>query len=182
MNPGLIIVGAVALLALAALVFGVFLLVRSLRARGTRRTIVALIGRKESILAAHRALWGVVERLAGADDRELYAFSTDPDSEERQSFVEIASQMRITEDELKNTEVARSLESVVMSMEDAARLIFEAARTVDGAGESDPLVAAGEIDFAAIAEAIACMESILHEAAERNHVDDRSVYGGGLYI
>ena len=184
MNAGVIIVGVVALLAVVALVFGLVLLVRSLRARGARHTIVGLIGRKEAIVAAHRALWNVVERLSAADDDELYRFSTDPDDEERRAFGEISSQMRITEDELKNTDVARSLEGVVMSMEDAARLIFEAAGAVDvdGEGEADPLTAASEIDFAAIGEAVERMETAVHEAAERNHVDDRSVYGGGLYI
>ena len=182
MNLGIIVVTAVAVLALAALAFGVVLLYRSLSARGTRHAIVGLIGRKEAIMSAHRALWNAVERLAEADDAALYRFSTDPEDEERLAFAEIASQMRITEDELKNTDVSRSLEGVVMTMEDAARLIFEAAGTVDGAGESDALVAASEIDFARIAAAVARMEESLHEAADRNRVDDRSVYGGGLYI
>ena len=181
-DPLIIIVALVACVALVALVFGAVLLFLSLRARGVRRAVVALIGRKEAIVAACRAMRNLVERLAGATDEELHCFSSDPLDADRRAFGEVASQMRIAEDELKSTDVARSLESVVISMEDAARLIFEAAGSVDRAGESDALSAASEIDFAAITDAVARMESTLHEAAERSHVDDRSVYGGGLHI
>ena len=181
-NMGLIVVIAVVVLALAALAFGGFLLFRTLGAGRRKRAVVALIGRKEAIVASYRALWNIVERLAGATDEDLHRFSSDPRDEERRAFDEVASQMHIMEDQLKNTDVSRSLEGVVMTMEDAARLIFEAASTVNGGGESEPLVAASEIDFAIISDAVARMESELHQAAERNHVDDRSVYGGGLYI
>ena len=176
------VVAILAIVAVAAIVFGVVLLVRSVRVLGTRKTVVTLIGRKEAILAGYRALYNVVQRLAQSSDEELTHFNDDPNDEERRAFEEVASQMRILEDELKSTEVSRSLETVAMSMEDAARLIFEAAGSVDGAGETDALTAAGEIDFGVIAAAIERMESELREAADRNHVDERSVYGGGLYI
>jgi hypothetical protein len=185
MNPTLaiVIVVALGLVAVAAIVFGIVLLVRSLRQTGTRRTVISLIGRKEAILVSYKALWNVVQRLAEASDEELALFNEDPADEERRAFEEVASRMRITDDELKSTEVPRPLETVAMTMEDAARLIFEAASSVDGAGESDALTAAGEIDFQTIADAIGRMETELHEAAERYHVDDSSVmYGGGLYI
>jgi len=182
MSVALIVIIAIVLVAVAALVFGSVMLFRSLRGAGTRRTIESLIGRKEAIVVSYRALWGVVERLSAASDEELDRFSSDPDDEERRIFQEIASQMRIMEDELKNTDVPRSLERVIITMEDTSRLIFEAAGSVDGAGETDALTAAGEIDFGAMAQAVERMESAVHETAQRHHVDESSVYGGGLYI
>ena len=182
MNAPLVIIVVVATLAVVAVLFGAVLLSRSLQARGSTRAVVALVSRKEAILASYRALTGILDRLAIATDAQLDRFSVDPRDDERSALSEIASQMRITEDELKNTEVARSLERVVISMEDAARLIYESAGAVGGAGDTDPLSAASEIDLAAIAAAVGRMESALHEAAQHVHVDDHSIYGGGLYI
>ena len=176
------IVVVLSLVAVGAIVFGVVLLIRSLKASGTRRTVVTFIGRKEAILASYKALWNVVQRLAQASDEELSRFNEDPADEERRTFEEVASRMRIVEDELKSTEVPPGLETAAMTMEDAARLIFEAAGSVDGAGESDALTAAGEIDFQVIADAVARMETELHDTAARYHVDESSLYGGGLYI
>jgi len=182
MDPGLVAVIIIAVVAVAAIAFGVVLLFRTLRGDSVRKSIVSLIGRKEAIRSAYDALYGAVERLANSDDAELARFNEDPEDEERKTFREVEAQMLIAEDELKNTDVPRSLEGITVMMEDTVRLVHEAAGSVDGAGETEPLAAAGEIDFSYIGSAVEHMEKELQETAERNHVEDRSVYGGGLYI
>lgn len=151
--------------------------------RASRRYLVTLIGRRESVRAALRSLGEVVRHLADASDETLEQFATDEHSLDRKAFLEVAQRSGVLADELYTMPLPKGLWQAGEALGDAAATISEEAGKVkEDMLPVDALTALGTVDLArAQAEADAA-ETVVNQACEHYDVEEASVYGGGLYI
>ncbi len=157
--------------------------VRALWARALRRSVVSLIGQREAILASRRTLEAVVRHLADEDDEALEHFATHPESEDRKALAEVTMRMEILAGELDTRPVPRTLVPVAEGLADAAFVISrEAGRIGESAIADEVYEELAQIDLASVADVYRGADARVKEAAERYHLDEASVYGGGLYI
>lgn len=171
-----------ALGAVVALAGGGFA-VRALWLRATRKALVALVSRREAILAARRSLEEAVRHLADSDDEGLDAFARDPDHEDRRTLTEVASRMHIAFEELDTKALPSALVPVAEGLADAAYVVYEEAGRVGEA--TDPLEvfdSLAAIDLGRVASVYDQAAARVKAACERYHLDETAVYGGGLYI
>lgn len=148
-----------------------------------RRSVVRLVGARESIRCADEALESVLDHLASADDEVLTSFASDANHEDRRALHELASKMRITGEDLAGLALPRSAWAAATLLERAAFRISEEAGRV---GEpSDPLAvleALAAVDTGAVRQARKTADVELDALRERYGVEETAVYGGGLYI
>lgn len=172
-----IIIGAVA----AALIAGTVMMARLAWRRQVGRYIITLTSHREAIASCLKTAESAIASLAEGDAAALLEFTL-PESEERQTFREIAERMAIEHSELKDIALPKVLWPFADMVCDAAGLLAE------------QTVAVGEAEGEAVLDALLALDlgparSRLGDAAveaERvsgvYRVTDPSVYGGGLYI
>jgi len=169
--------------ALALIAVGGYLAGRLAYRRISRRYLVQVIGRRESVLASRRTLEAVVRHLADEDEQKLAYFAAHPEDVDRKALVEIARRMEIVTEELDTMPLPRSLWPAASALADAAYVI---AQEADRVGESDDpdevLTALAEIDISRASVAYEVADAQVREASERLELDEAAVYGGGLYI
>lgn len=172
-----VIIALVAVAAIAATI----VLARLAWRRQVRRYIVALVGRREAILAALKAFDGVITELGAGTVHDVLAF-VGPGSEERRVIAEIASRMRVESGELADLPLPKKLWTLADLLGGAAESLAVAAGGV-GEAEGDPVLdALGSLDLTPARDALAAAESEIGRLAEAYDLTDPSVYGGGLYI
>lgn len=169
----------IAVLLIAGIVVGSILLWR----RQVRRSLIGLIGRREAILAAYRALETVFTSLADGTAEELADFASDPSSVHRKALEELHSRMSMLSEELATLPLPKKLWAAAdMLASGAARIATEVAKVGSAEGPEDVLRALGEIDVAGIRSALAPMNAEIERLLAENKVVDPAVYGGGMYI
>ncbi len=173
---------AVIVVAVIVVAFGGALLYRVLAERRLKRSVVWLIQRKEAIQAGSDSMRRLVTRMAEESDAQLARFAEDPECEDRRAFGDVALHMRIVDEELDHADVPAELFQVAVDMQLAARTIWASAEKAEARGGADALAGVASIDLRGITDHVGKMSAELHEFAARHHVDDHSVYGGGLYI
>lgn len=172
-----LIIAVVALGLIAATVF----LARLAWRRQVRRYVVALVGRREAIGAALKSIEAALTQLARSSVRDLVAFAQ-PESEERRTFAEIGSRMRIETTELAELPLPKQLWPLADALGTAAREIAEQiGRVGDSEGELalDALIA---LDLTAAKSALLQADGCITEMSTVYDLSDPAVYGGGLYI
>lgn len=149
--------------------------------RQVRRYIVGLVGRKEAVVAALRAVDGIVRTLSQGTATELVAFAG-RDSADRNGMAELGSRMRVEAAELADLPLPKKLWTLADRLGDAASVLGrEASRVGESEGEA-ALDALADFDLAPAREALAATEAEIARLAEAYDLTDPSVYGGGLYI
>ena len=172
-----IIIAVVACVAIAVTIVFARLAWRS----QVRRYIVALVGRREAVLAALKAFDGVIAELRDGTVQDVLAFAG-PGSEERRVIAEIASRMRVEAGELADLPLPKKLWTLADLLGEAAESLAVAAAGV-GEAEGDPVLdALGSLDLTPAREGLAAAEGEIERLAEAYDLTDPSVYGGGLYI
>lgn len=172
-----IVIGVVA----AALIVLTLVLSRLAWRRQVRRYLVGLLGRREAIGAAMKTLDATVGQLARATVKDLVALAA-PDSEERRTFAEIGSRMRIEAGELAALPLPKKLWPLADALGSAATaLADQAGRVGDANGEAalDALIA---LDLAPARASLADADVAIADLSGMYDLSDPSVYGGGLYI
>jgi hypothetical protein len=174
-----IIVASVAILLVAGIVAASVVLWR----RQVRRSLIGLIGRRESVMAAYRALESVFTSLAAAEVDELEAFATDATSSHRRALEELHARMRIQSEELADLALPKRLWKAADLLGTAAGVLaVETGRVGEAASPGAVLEALGLVDVSGIGEALhPANEEIDAQLAARD-IGDPAVYGGGLYI
>lgn len=173
----LVAVGTLAVVA-GALVGGWFLYRRQIR-----RSVVRLIGARESIRAAAEGLEKVLDHLAAAEDETLAEFASHNEHEDRKALHEIATRMRVAGEDLAGLALPKSAWSSATLLERAAfRISEEAGRVGDRTDPVAVLEALAAVDTAAVRQARRTADTELDALRERYGIEDAAVYGGGLYI
>lgn len=148
-----------------------------------RRYVVRLVGRSESLLSGYRSLREVAGRLADATDEELLAFAIDVGQLDRKALVELAKQQAMTQEDLETMALPKKLWPVAEALAGAARLLArEAGRVGEDADADEVLEGLASIELAEAGEVLRQAVERLHAVCEDLGVEDRAVYGGGLYI
>jgi hypothetical protein len=174
-----IIIAVVAILLVAGIVVASVVLWR----RQVRRSIIALIGRREAVMAAYRALESVFTSLADADADELAVFATEPSSVHRRALEELHARMRNQSEELVELALPKRLWKAADLLGTAAGVLaVETGRVGEAAGPEGVLDALGIIDVAGIRTALQPANDEIDAQLAARDIGDPAVYGGGLYI
>ena len=170
---------AVGVLVVAGVVVGGMWLWR----RQVRRSLVALVGHREAIRAAYRALESVFASLAEEPPEELIAFAEDPENVRRKALDELRSRMSMEVDELENVALPKSAWHSADLLMAAAACLRDQVASITGAASSEAVLdAVGGIDVGGIRSSIAEAGTELDRVLHASGVVDPAVYGGGLYI
>jgi hypothetical protein len=153
------------------------------RERAVRQALIGLIGKREEVLAAHRALLSIGARLSQASDEDLEHYAFDPRDEDRKALVELGNRMRLFAEDLWHAAYPERVSDIVRRMGETATLIAEESLRVSSASaDLDALDALGELDLTTVSDAVDRMEATLKPLLSAYAIDDPSVYGGGMYI
>ena len=148
-----------------------------------RRALMRIVVRSEAVEAATQALRDVFARLAEAEDDEVAAFTSDPDSSERRALYEVGLKADMITDELDRMRLPRGLITVAESVADASFLVAREARVV---GENDSgeaaLVHVAKVDLETVSAYTAQARRRVHETCVEHGLEETMVYGGGLYL
>lgn len=173
------IIAAVGVLLIAGIVIGAVLVWR----RQVRRSLIGLVSDREAIRAAYRALEAAFATLAEDTPEEITEFATNPGSVQRKALEELGTRMAIQADELQNVALPKKFwRCADLLMAAASKLRDEVAAIHRAPTPEAVLDGVARIDVAGIRAAIAAAGGELERLLHENHVEDPSVYGGGLYI
>ena len=151
--------------------------------RYSRRYLVRLLGRQESLSASRRTLEAVLRHLADEPEEALIEFAQDIDSVERKALLEERQRCVLLEDELRTMPMPKRLITTADALADVAQaLALEAARIVEDQSGDEVLEALSELDLIAVGQRFDVADDLVKNAIEYFDMDDQSVYGGGLYI
>lgn len=181
MNPVLLysIIGVVAVLLIAGIVVASVVLWR----RQVRRSLIALTGRREALVAAYRALEGVFTAIAESSAEEIADFAVDPTSVHRKALEELHHRMRIQSEELAEIALPKRLWQAADLLGVASgKLALEAGRVGEAGGPERVLEALGAVDVKGIASTVRPANEAIDTLLAELEIDDPAVYGGGLYI
>lgn len=168
---------AVAVLAIAA--FAALVAYREYR----RRLLLRLVVRAEGLDVAAQALIDTITRLSQAQNDELVLFAADPESPERRVLGDVASRAGAIMHELDVMPLPAALVSAAESLADAAFVLHrEASRVTDEDADGDSLDHLSEIEIAPIRDYLDAARKRVTLVAVGLHMDETSVYGGGLYL
>lgn len=158
-------------------------LARRLYVGQVRRSLLAVLVRREAVRAAERGLRDVVASLAEAGDAQLVLFATGGSSEERRALEELASRMRIVADELGSMPLPKPLWQAATLVQDAAEAVLAEAAKVGAHGDLGTVIEGlSQIDLTQIEHSKRAADEEIERLPVGFRVDDPAVYGGGLYI
>lgn len=173
------IITAVGVLLIAGIVIGSLLLWR----RQLRRSLIALVGRRESIRAAYRALESIFAALSAETPEGITRFAIDPASEHRKALEELQRRMNIQVEELQAIALPKQFWHCADMLQAAASKMRDEVVKINVAPSPEAVLnGVGTIDVAGIRSAMAAAGTELERLLRENNVEDPAVYGGGLYI
>jgi hypothetical protein len=174
-----IIIGVAALLLVIGIVISAVVLWR----RQLRRSLIALTGRREAVVAAYRALEGVFAALAEGDADEITAFAIDSTSVHRKALDDLHYRMRIQSEELVELALPKRLWNAADLLGTAAgRLAVETGKVGEAGPPEKVLETLGKVDVAGISSALRPANEAIDDLLDQLRIEDPAVYGGGLYI
>ena len=168
-----------AILALAGLALGGLALWRHTE----RTSILNLIGRREELAAARKSLEETIELLADADNRTLMRFETDREDVNRRALSDAAAQAALLRDELDTKALPARVIPAAEALADAAwYLEAEVARLGGNQRVSEIRESLAAVNLGQFDAALIDADRSLSEACAQCQIQDKSVYGGGLYV
>jgi hypothetical protein len=167
------------ILALGGLALGGLALWRQYK----RNTVLSLIGRREELMAARRSFVDVVGVLADSDNASLMRFETDRDDVNRRALADVAGQAALLRDELDTMPLPLEAVSGAEALADGAwYLECEVARLGGNQTVKEIRTSLDKVDLSEFDAAVRAADSSITAACTACRIEDRSVYGGGLYI
>jgi hypothetical protein len=149
----------------------------------SRRYLVRLVGKQESLAASRRTLQAILRHLRDEPEEELLRFATDSDSVDRGALVEEHQRCVLLEEELRVMPMPKLLIPAADALADVAyALSVEAGRITLDMDEDAVLERLAELDLDVVNERFDEAQERMKTALEYYDVDDMAVYGGGLYI
>jgi hypothetical protein len=174
-----IIIGVAAVVLVAGIIVASILLWR----RQLRRSLIALTGRREAVVAAYKALEGVFSALADGDTEVITAFAIDSTSEHRKALDDLHYRMRVQSEELAEIALPKRLWAAADLLGTAAgKLAVETGRVGEAGPPEKVLEVLGKIDVAGIAADLRPANEAIDDLLDELKIEDPAVYGGGLYI
>jgi hypothetical protein len=151
--------------------------------RAVRRYVRTLVGKLQEARAVRKALEGLVGTLRDAPYEERTAFADDPEAVERHSLSDLSGRAHELAEELNTMPLPSRLVPAAEALADAADVLGEEAdRAGEGSIGDDSLEALASADLDRVGRAFAFAEARLAPLALEYGVDEKDVYGRGLYI
>jgi len=151
--------------------------------RYSRRYLVRLLGRQESLSASRRTLEAVLRHLADESEDALIEFAQDIDAVDRKALLEERQRCVVLEDELRTMPMPKRLIPAADALGDTAQaLALEATRIAEDQTEDEVLQALSELNLESVSERFDVADALMKDAIEYYDMSDQVVYGGGLYI
>lgn len=173
------IITTVGLLLIAGIIIGSIVLWR----RQLSRSLIGLVGKRESVRASYRALESVFAALSSETPEGITAFAVDPTSEHRKALEELQSRMAILVEELQSVALPKAFWRCADLLLTAAAKLRDEVGKINTAPTPDAVLAGVRvIDVPGIQAAIAAAGEELDDLLRENRIEDPAVYGGGLYI
>lgn len=167
----------------AAVVTAVVVVVSTAWNRAVRRYVLQLLGKREQARSVRRAFEDIVNGLREGGDRALGEFADDPHALERHSFAEIVERARLIGEEANTMPMPSRLVPAAEALADAADILAEeAGRVGEGLIGDEALEALASVDLARVEAIFEHAYSLIAVARDAYHVDETTVYSGGLYI
>ncbi len=172
-------VSAVGVLVIAGIVVGAVFLWRG----ELRRSVIALVARREAIRAAYRGLEAVFEALSSETPEAVARFATDPACVQRKALEELQARMAIQVEELRAVALPKRFWATADLLQTAAEVLRDQVARMNLAPTPEAVLdAVAKIDVAAVRAAITSAGEELDRQLAVVGVDEPAVYGGGLYI
>lgn len=173
------IVAAVGIILVAGIVVGSIALWR----REVRRSLVALVGRREAIRAAYRGLEAVFAALADDSPETVALFATDASSVQRKALEELQARMAMQVDELQHVRLPKRFWHTADLLQAAASKLRDEVCKMNQAPTPEAVLdGVAAIDVTGIRATIAAAGEELDRRLSDTGIQDPAVYGGGLYI
>lgn len=173
------IITTVGVLLIAGIVIGSIALWR----RQLRRSLIGLVGRRESIRAAYRALESVFAALGEETAEGITDFAMNPASVHRRALEDVQMRMAIQVEELQGVGLPKTFWNCADLLMAAAAKVRDEVMKINTAPTPDMVLAGvGTIDVAGVRSGIAAAGQELDRLLVDNRIEDPAVYGGGLYI
>lgn len=167
------------ILALGGLALGLLALWRQYE----RNSVIGLIGRREELVLARRSFVDVVHVLRDADKTTLMRFETDRDDINRRALADVAGQAALLRDELDLMPLPDEAVLAAEALADAAwYLECEVGRLGGNQTVKEILATLGQVDLSLFDAALRAADGSIAAACTACRIEDRAVYGGGLYI
>lgn len=148
-----------------------------------RRAIVRLIGYREAIRAAYRALESTFASLMEEPAEEMLAFASEPDNDRRRALEELCERMTVVSLELADMALPKSAWQAADLLMQAAKRVRDEIGKITGARSPETvLTSITELDVEGMRTAMADAGTELDEVLKAAKIKDSTVYGGGLYI
>jgi hypothetical protein len=148
-----------------------------------RNTVLGLIGRREELVTARRSFVEVVQVLRESDNASLMRFETDRDDINRRALADAAGQAALLRDELDLMPLPDEAIPAAEALADAAwYLECEVGRLGGNQTVKEILATLGQVDLAQFDAAVRAADASITAACTACRIDDRAVYGGGLYV
>lgn len=172
------ILAAVLVLAVVGGVGGYFLY-----RRYARNAVIRLVGHREAIRAAYRALESTFAALMEESPEEMLAFAEQCDNDRRKALEELCERMTIVSVELADMALPKTAWRAADLLMDAAKRVRDEIGKITGAKSPEAVIASiGTLDVEGMRTAIADAGTELDAVLAEAKVKDAAFYGGGLYI
>jgi hypothetical protein len=167
----------------AAVVTAIAVVASSAWNRAVRRYVLRLLGKREQARAVRRAFEDLVKALREGGDQALGRFADDSEAVERHSLVELAERARVIAEETNTMPLPRRLVPAAEALADAADVLAEeVGRVGEGVVGDEALEALASVDLARIDAIFEHAYALIAHVRDAYHVDETTVYSGGLYI
>jgi hypothetical protein len=167
------------LLAFGGIALGALALWRQMK----RNAVLGLIGRREELVAARRSFSDVVASLQESNQAALMRFETDRDDVNRRALNDVAGQAALLRDELDVMPLPGEAVPAGEALADAAwYLECEVGRLGGNQTVKEIRDSLGHVDLAEFDSAVRAADVSISAACTACRIEDRAVYGGGLYI
>ena len=148
-----------------------------------KRHVVQLLGKREEARSVRRAVEEIVTSLRDGSEARRTEFAEDPDGIERHSLLELTQRARALAEEVNTMPMPARIVPAAEALADAADILAEESGKV-GEGSVGPatLEALDSIDLDRVDRIFEHAFGLIAAVRDAYHVDDSTVFGGGLYI
>ena len=160
-----------------ALIAATIVLARLAWRRQMTRYLMDLVGRREAVRTAFASTEAVVQALAGRETDDLVAFA-EGESEDRTTFVEIATRMRIEASELEAQALPKRLWPLANALGEAAGRLAAQAGAVGDATGLDSIEGLAELDLEAVRVLLVRADEEMDSMLSLYGLADATMYSG----
>lgn len=167
----------------AAVVTAAVVVALSVWNRIARRHVVQLLGKREEARSLRKSVEEIVTNVREGAEAKRAEFAENPEGIERHSLLELTHRARVFAEEVNTMPMPARMVPAAEALADAADILAEeSGRVGEGTVGLTVLDALDSIDLVRVDRIFEHAFELITAVREAYHVDDSTVFGGGLYI